>query len=362
MATPRLITAAEVEAGEQGDVQGPDTAEDGNIALFDGTTGKLLKAAGVVEGVATIDATTNILIGDDAGNAVDSGKSIDDIGGGAATLELTSNGDVNDSSTFNADNSGIAQKDVNDVTMFTLWSDGTFGGNILIVDKLPSGLEFGSASDNVMIGTQIGQNFTNGGANVGIGNSVFQEITEGSSNTAVGTSAGVSTTDGNENVFIGSSAIAIEPSASNITVIGASATAESGVTANAIAIGSGANVTADNTAVIGNQDITDVAFGAGNVFATSGLLVVGREYTIVFYGAGDDFSNIGCPDNNSGITFTATGTTPADWTHGSGLSSVTTGDAILHAKGDAIVFPDSDPLVAGAAYWVDGVLTRSAGP
>ncbi len=77
MATPRLITAAEVEAGEQGDVQGPDTAEDGNIALFDGTTGKLLKAAGVVEGVATIDSTNNILIGDGAGNAVDSGKAID---------------------------------------------------------------------------------------------------------------------------------------------------------------------------------------------------------------------------------------------------------------------------------------------
>jgi hypothetical protein len=33
----------------------------------------------------------------------------------------------------------------------------------------------------------------------------------------------------------------------------------------------------------------------------------------------------------------------------------------LHGKGDAIVFPDSDPHVAGAAYWVAGVLTKSAG-
>ncbi len=39
----------------------------------------------------------------------------------------------------------------------------------------------------------------------------------------------------------------------------------------------------------------------------------------------------------------------------------TSGNAILHGKGDAIVFPDSDPHVAGAAYWVLGVLTRSAG-
>ncbi len=95
MATPRWITAAEVTQEEAGDVQGPDTAVDGNIALFDGTTGKLLKAAGVVEGVATIDATTNILIGDDAGNAVDSGVAISAIGGSflsANTARVDSDG------------------------------------------------------------------------------------------------------------------------------------------------------------------------------------------------------------------------------------------------------------------------------
>ncbi len=80
MATPRWITKAEVTQEEAGDVQGPDSSVDGNIALFDGTTGKLLKAAGVVEGVATIDATTNILIGDGAGNAVDSNVPISSVG------------------------------------------------------------------------------------------------------------------------------------------------------------------------------------------------------------------------------------------------------------------------------------------
>ncbi len=86
MATPRWITAAEVTQDEAGDVQGPDSSVDGNIALFDGTTGKLLKAAGVVEGVATIDATTNILIGDDAGNAIDSTVPISAISGIPLTL------------------------------------------------------------------------------------------------------------------------------------------------------------------------------------------------------------------------------------------------------------------------------------
>ncbi len=81
MATPRLITAAEAALDDLGDVKGPGPVTDGNIALFDGTTGTLLKAAGVVEGVATIDATTNILIGDGAGNAIDSTVPISALGG-----------------------------------------------------------------------------------------------------------------------------------------------------------------------------------------------------------------------------------------------------------------------------------------
>ncbi len=80
MASPRLITAAEAALDDLGDVKGPGPVTDGNIALFDGTTGTLLKAAGVVEGVATIDATTNVLTGDGAGNAIDSGSAIGDLG------------------------------------------------------------------------------------------------------------------------------------------------------------------------------------------------------------------------------------------------------------------------------------------
>ncbi len=80
MASPRLITAAEAALDDLGDVKGPGPVTDGNIALFDGTTGTLLKAAGVVEGVAIIDSTTNVLIGDGAGNAIDSGSAIGDLG------------------------------------------------------------------------------------------------------------------------------------------------------------------------------------------------------------------------------------------------------------------------------------------
>ncbi len=74
---PRWITAAEVSDEEAGDVQGPDSSVDGNIALFDGTTGKLLKAAGAIPGGgATIESTNNILVGDGAGNAISTGETL----------------------------------------------------------------------------------------------------------------------------------------------------------------------------------------------------------------------------------------------------------------------------------------------
>jgi len=56
--------------------------------------------------------------------------------------------------------------------------------------------------------------------------------------------------------------------------------------------------------------------------STSGLLVTGRDYKIVTYVAGDDFTNVGASSNATGVTFTATGTTPTNWTNGSTLLQI----------------------------------------
>jgi len=55
---------------------------------------------------------------------------------------------------------------------------------------------------------------------------------------------------------------------------------------------------------------------------TSGSLVIARQYKIVTFVAGDDFSNVGAASNASGVTFTATGTTPTTWTNGSTLQAL----------------------------------------
>ncbi len=251
MSEPRLITAAEVHAGESGDVQGPDTAADGNIALFDGTTGKLLKAAGVVEGVATIDSTTNILKGDGSGNAIDSNVAIV---GNTGTQDLfigrAAGGTPSASSTAVGDGA--------------LSSSTGFGSNTAI-------------GANTLFGLVTGTN------NVAVGDSALGSIVDGSNNVAIG-SASAAAGDNNQCVSIGSSTDAIGT--------------------NAIAIGFGVQVESDNSVQIGNEDIIDFRIGACNFFV-----------------------------NPTGVG----------------------GD------GSQLIFPDSDPHIAGAGYWVDGVLTKSTG-
>ncbi|MEA3187417.1 MAG: hypothetical protein QOD99_1247, partial [Chthoniobacter sp.] len=53
---------------------------------------------------------------------------------------------------------------------------------------------------------------------------------------------------------------------------------------------------------------------------TSGALEVGKTYAIAQFAEGDDFTNVGAASNEPGTAFTATGTTPADWSHGSALN------------------------------------------
>jgi hypothetical protein len=69
---------------------------------------------------------------------------------------------------------------------------------------------------------------------------------------------------------------------------------------------------------------------AGNVFPpiAGGLLTIGNQYVIISYEAGDDFTNVGAASNAVGVEFTATGTTPTDWSNGSLL--VTTSSAVIY--------------------------------
>ena len=76
----------------------------------------------------------------------------------------------------------------------------------------------------------------------------------------------------------------------------------------------------DNSPVYSTLAIVN-AFG--EVAATTGALVVGKRYTLTTFVAGDDFTNVGAASNESGVSFTATGTAPTTWTNGSTVTQVT---------------------------------------
>jgi hypothetical protein len=52
----------------------------------------------------------------------------------------------------------------------------------------------------------------------------------------------------------------------------------------------------------------------------SSPLVIGTTYTISDYIPNDDFTNVGAPSNQTGVSFVATGTTPNNWNESSELT------------------------------------------
>lgn len=67
-----------------------------------------------------------------------------------------------------------------------------------------------------------------------------------------------------------------------------------------------------------------------DVTLSEGPLVEGKSYYISQYAAADDFTNVGASANEAGITFTATGTTPTDWTNVSTLVDIEASYPVLN--------------------------------
>lgn len=227
-----------------GFVTGPDSATDGNLAVFDGTSGTLIKDGGPVP----------------------SGGSSD------ATITFHSSGDSNDpvAFPFTSDNACVKIVDVGDVEVLTLFSGGNSDtdGSLYVGNSLPAGFAgvvdvAGGSQNNVAVGLgSMAAATADSATNTAVGNGALKNLEDGTSNVAIGTTAGQSIVDGNNNVAIGQGTDVLEASGSNITLIGSQTDSTAGVTDNAIGIGYLVEVTADNTAVIGNDAVTDVYFGS----------------------------------------------------------------------------------------------------
>ena len=112
-------------------------------------------------------------------------------------------------------------------------------------------------ANNTAVGFNAGTTVGGGNANDGQANSMFgksagEDVGTGSYNTMIGASAGSTVNGGDKNVFVGHNTGNAAPVAST----------------NRIGLGQNAQVAANNTANIGNADITNVYFG-GNAANTA---------------------------------------------------------------------------------------------
>lgn len=83
----------------------------------------------------------------------------------------------------------------------------------------------------------------------------------------------------------------------------------------------------------------------------SGPLTIGQKYKITDYKTGDDFTNVGASENNIGIIFTATDTTPTSWTK---LSSLQTTSSIYFDLLEGKQYNDTSTLInfRGAKHYI----------
>jgi carbonic anhydrase/acetyltransferase-like protein (isoleucine patch superfamily) len=284
----------------------------GRQALLSNTTGSDNVAVGPQALLSNTTGSDNVAVGLEALQSSTTGNNNVAVGPQALQSSTTSNNNV--AVGLQALQSNTTGNNNVAVGLQALQSSTTGSDNIAV--GLQALLSNTTGSDNVAVGLEALQSSTTGNNNVAVGLQALQSSTTGNENVAVGPAALLSNTTGSDNVVVGSAAllsnttgnnnVAVGPQAlqssttgNNNVAVGFNANVASGAIDNAIAIGFGVLASASNTAHIGNNSATDVYFGEGN--------------------------------------------------------------AIVHALGDAIVFPDADPHVAGAAYWVAGVLTKSAG-
>jgi hypothetical protein len=160
-----------------GDVVGPGSSTNNAIALFDGTSGRLIKQSRLVAPV-TIDGTNNI----DAAN------------------NITMTGNLNLPNTTMGCTEGVI----------------TFGG-FRFIHNYDS-----SPTSNIFMGRNAGNCTNTGISNIGIGNSSLLNLTTGNFNTALGDSALRVNTSGNSNTALGGSTLSSNTIGSGNTAIGGS--------------------------------------------------------------------------------------------------------------------------------------------
>lgn len=347
-------------AGSGGNVVGPASATDGNLAAFDGTTGKLIKQAATVtaaqggtgqssytvgdlvyaSGATTLDklpdvATGNALISGGVGVAPSYGKigltthvsgTLPVANGGMGATSLTSNNVILGNGT------SAVQFVAPGTSGNLLTSNGTTWQS-----TAPAATVIGDTDSATPFETSIGYN-------AGLNNT-------GINNTFVGYQCGQANTTATNNTAIGFQALISNTGASNVAV-GSNALLAQTTGGNNVAVGYNASPS--------NQTGSfNVAVGFGSAFTST----AGTRYTAVGY----ESLRASTADDNTGLGYfsgRATSTGAANTYVGAYAGdSVTTGsnNTIIGYSADASAVGVSSEIVVGASLTGKGTQTAFIG-
>jgi hypothetical protein len=117
------------------------------------------------------------------------------------------------------------------------------------------------AQKNTGIGITALDNLKTGDANTAVGFNSLGANGTGIGNTAVGSASGYLVSSGSYNTIVGNQAGIVLTGGQKNTFIGSGAKSDSNASLRRVGIGQGVLVTADNTAVIGDSNVTNVYFG-----------------------------------------------------------------------------------------------------
>ena len=240
-----------------GDVVAPASSIDGNIAAFDGITGKLLKDSGVNSNtvyypgrptylIDTYGQTNNFFAGTNAGNNT---IGINNLGVGLNALSANTTGGNNTAVGFGSLYSNTTGGNNTAVGVNTLLAN-TTGGNNTAVGPF-SLLSNTTGGNNIAVGVNTLSANTTGVSNTAVGNTALVANTTGGNNTAVGTYALYSNTTGGNNTAVGINAASNFSFYSQCTFVGTNADASVSGLVNATAIGYNTKVGSSNSIVLG---------------------------------------------------------------------------------------------------------------
>lgn len=224
-----VVTLLASAAGSLGDVVGPASATANGIALFDGTTGKLLKNSSAQDGLIY-----GLTVG--RGN----GAVATNVALGAGALQSSNSGNGNNIAI------GYEAGRSNTTGAYNTWV---------------GGLDYSG-------GLAVGRNNTTGQYNAGFGAGALANNTTASNNTAVGYQAAYANTTGNENLAVGSQALVANTTGSANTAIGKFALGTNTTGTRLTAVGTGAGAAGNYSSFVGylsgNANTGDSNTGVGD--------------------------------------------------------------------------------------------------